>query len=78
MRIGNELFRFFGLGDFNFMRDVGRCGRGLGACGTFVAYLVRWSEERSSLGADFIKMSSVFCNIALVYGVFVYNSVLLA
>jgi hypothetical protein len=60
------------------MRDVGRPGRGLRACWTFVAYLVRWSEERSSFRADFVKMSPVLRNIAFVNGVLVYHSVLLA
>jgi hypothetical protein len=39
--------------------------------------LVSRSQEWSSLGCDFVKTPSVFCHIALVYGVFVDDSVLL-
>ena len=78
MGIGDEFLRLLRFGDFYFMRDVGHRRRGLAACWTFVPYLVRWSEERSSLGRDIVKTSSVFSNITLVYGVFIDYSILLA
>lgn len=60
------------------MRDVGRCVRGLGISGTFVPNLIRGPEKRSSLWRDAVKTSPVFGNIALVLGVLVDDSVLLA
>jgi hypothetical protein len=77
MGIGDELLGPLWFGDFYYMRDIGRRVRGLGASRTFVPYLVSRSQEWSSLGCDFVKTPSVFCHIALVYGVFVDDSVLL-
>ena len=60
------------------MRDVRCCGRGLGTSWSFVPYKICRSQERTSLGCNFIKTSTVFCDIALVFAVFVDHSVLLS